>query len=614
MDVIFLFSTEIDASKNLERLRSVVGARAQVVKIDAKGLNKSDAYRAVIQSQTDLDALFVFVEGDNFVLDEFTSVLDVSVPTKFTAVSPFGQVYAHGSVKVVTARLLQEALNRAKTGWDISTQIEFVEHSSLVVSEHRFNETPLKEFKVIAKEIIKLHFWGHSSQIDVWRSDPVASRIVDTVSQNIDRFNLGVLVDDSTLNAVLDDLYFTKHQRIAVLGICRNEERHISSFVKALKGIDQIIILDTGSTDATISILKEENVEVHTANFDSVDFSAFRNHLTSLVDQEQYDYFVWLDIDERLGALDTSIDDLRVELANAPMFVGSFDLPRFDISGSQFYPMNRVFKSGNLPTWRFPIHEQPLCTNHNKIQLKSTIFHLESEQIQEEKKYHRYRELIFANFLTAEANNDFLALCHYLFFYIDIIVKECNTAEVERIFKTYVCGEQEFEFPQWFLLSLMFYFVWSGRDDHCQTILNVALTKYPSSVPSLVTAYDKSRKFLVSDATLRTEPNKSQFVGQNVKFKTASEKLELIIDLEKPSTSVETYVDAKLIPHLRDYCGLQVQRGKSEREKIVIQFSDDQEFFQFFGNGICQVNFSKLSVLCIADKIQKKMYFKRIKG
>ena len=44
--------------------------------------------------------------------------------------------------------------------------------------------------------------------------------------------------------------------KIVVYAISRNEEKHVKRWVESMKEADEIIVLDTGSTDKTVKLLK----------------------------------------------------------------------------------------------------------------------------------------------------------------------------------------------------------------------------------------------------------------------------------------------------------------------------------------------------------------------
>ena len=48
-----------------------------------------------------------------------------------------------------------------------------------------------------------------------------------------------------------------KKYKVCVYAICKNEEKFVKRWVASMKEADEIYVLDTGSTDNTVSKLKE---------------------------------------------------------------------------------------------------------------------------------------------------------------------------------------------------------------------------------------------------------------------------------------------------------------------------------------------------------------------
>lgn len=88
---------------------------------------------------------------------------------------------------------------------------------------------------------------------------------------------------------------------ISLCCIAKNEERFIREFVAHhLPLVDEIIIVDTGSTDATRKIASDLGARVLDFKWCD-DFSAARNFS---IDHANHPWILWLDIDERLSAQD----------------------------------------------------------------------------------------------------------------------------------------------------------------------------------------------------------------------------------------------------------------------------------------------------------------------
>ena len=50
--------------------------------------------------------------------------------------------------------------------------------------------------------------------------------------------------------------------KVCIYAICKNEEKHIKRWYESMKEADEIYVLDTGSTDNSVNLLKELNYEV----------------------------------------------------------------------------------------------------------------------------------------------------------------------------------------------------------------------------------------------------------------------------------------------------------------------------------------------------------------
>lgn len=86
--------------------------------------------------------------------------------------------------------------------------------------------------------------------------------------------------------------------KICVYAICKNEEQFVEKWVKSMSEADIIIVLDTGSTDKTVSKLKNAGVEVYEEKITPWRFDTARNRSLELV-PEDIDICVCVDLDER---------------------------------------------------------------------------------------------------------------------------------------------------------------------------------------------------------------------------------------------------------------------------------------------------------------------------
>ncbi len=88
------------------------------------------------------------------------------------------------------------------------------------------------------------------------------------------------------------------NKKLSLCMIVKNEEKNIARCLNSVKGVvDEIIVVDTGSTDNTVSIAKEMGAEVH--YFEWIDdFAAARNYS---IEKSTGDWILILDADEELA-------------------------------------------------------------------------------------------------------------------------------------------------------------------------------------------------------------------------------------------------------------------------------------------------------------------------
>lgn len=85
--------------------------------------------------------------------------------------------------------------------------------------------------------------------------------------------------------------------KICVYAICKNEENHIARWYESMKEADDIYVLDTGSTDNSVNLLKKLGVNVKSKKYDVFKFDEARNDSLEMVPLDA-DICVCTDIDE----------------------------------------------------------------------------------------------------------------------------------------------------------------------------------------------------------------------------------------------------------------------------------------------------------------------------
>ena len=85
--------------------------------------------------------------------------------------------------------------------------------------------------------------------------------------------------------------------KVCVYAICKNESKFVERWVSSMQEADEIYVLDTGSTDNTVELLKKNGVFVTTEIIKPWRFDVARNKSLNLI-PEDCDICVCTDLDE----------------------------------------------------------------------------------------------------------------------------------------------------------------------------------------------------------------------------------------------------------------------------------------------------------------------------
>ena len=89
---------------------------------------------------------------------------------------------------------------------------------------------------------------------------------------------------------------------ITLYAICKNEEKNVEKFIENSKKFSHTVVVDTGSTDNTVQLLKDAGIEVyeHSQSIEEFDFSKARNQALSYITT---DWALSLDFNETIDEL-----------------------------------------------------------------------------------------------------------------------------------------------------------------------------------------------------------------------------------------------------------------------------------------------------------------------
>jgi glycosyltransferase involved in cell wall biosynthesis len=161
---------------------------------------------------------------------------------------------------------------------------------------------------------------------------------------------------------------------LTVTVITKNEEQNIEACLRSVPFADQLVVLDSGSTDATTRIAAEAGAEV-SVNTDWEGFGVQKNRALALA---RHEWVLSLDADERVSPM------LRAEI-EAVLASPQFDMYAFprlssycgqNMLHSGWYPdrVTRLFRRGVAKFSSDLVHES-IITSSPVGQLESPLLH-----------------------------------------------------------------------------------------------------------------------------------------------------------------------------------------------------------------------------------------------
>ncbi len=144
--------------------------------------------------------------------------------------------------------------------------------------------------------------------------------------------------------------------KVCVYAICKNEEKFVDRWINSMKEADEIIVLDTGSTDKTVEKLnKYEHVTVKTKVIEPWRFDIARNESLKLV-PEDCDICVCTDLDEVfIKGWRKELEKVWKKDTNRCRYIYNWNLDNNNNPTISFY--YEKIHSRNNYQWIHPVHE-----------------------------------------------------------------------------------------------------------------------------------------------------------------------------------------------------------------------------------------------------------------
>ena len=146
-----------------------------------------------------------------------------------------------------------------------------------------------------------------------------------------------------------------KKYKVCVYAICKNEEQFVSRWVNSMKEADCIYVLDTGSTDKTVELLKKHKVNVSIQEIKPWRFDVARNISLDLV-PDDVDICVCTDLDEVfVPGWRNKLEELWEDDTTRLMYNYNWLLDENNIPKVNFY-IEKIHSRKNYK-WTHPVHE-----------------------------------------------------------------------------------------------------------------------------------------------------------------------------------------------------------------------------------------------------------------
>ena len=143
--------------------------------------------------------------------------------------------------------------------------------------------------------------------------------------------------------------------KVVVYAISKNEEKFVDRWVDSMNEADAICVLDTGSTDNTVKLLKENGVNVLVSEINPWRFDVARNESLSMV-PDDVDVCICADLDEVfVPGWRSELEKIWYDGLNRLRYVYNWSLDSNDKPIVSFYGEKIHSRKGYK--WTHPVHE-----------------------------------------------------------------------------------------------------------------------------------------------------------------------------------------------------------------------------------------------------------------
>jgi tetratricopeptide (TPR) repeat protein len=157
--------------------------------------------------------------------------------------------------------------------------------------------------------------------------------------------------------------------KIVVYAISKNEEKFVNRWVNSMQEADEIYVLDTGSTDNTVKLLKENKVHVKQKEIKPWRFDKARNESLKMIPKDT-DICVCTDLDEVFNpGWRKTLENIWQKNTNNCQYIYNWSLDDLNKPIVSFY-YNKIHDLKHYK-WINPVHEVLNCSLKKEKIVKS---------------------------------------------------------------------------------------------------------------------------------------------------------------------------------------------------------------------------------------------------
>ena len=218
--------------------------------------------------------------------------------------------------------------------------------------------------------------------------------------------------------------------KTCIYAICKNEEKFIKRWYESIKDSDYICVLDTGSTDNSIKLLKELGIKVKSKKIEPFRFDIARNESMKMIPKDT-DICICLDIDEIMtNNWKETLNKIWDKNANRLEYIYNWKLDENNKPEVTFYA-NKIHSNKNYK-WIYPVHEVLKFNKKDEVKITTNeiIINHYPDNKKSRKSYLKLLELSVKENPNDDRNTHYLGR-EYMYYKkwnksIDMLIKHLN--------------------------------------------------------------------------------------------------------------------------------------------------------------------------------------------